>query len=377
MIGHGRPILASQMTRQRFAQRKLASQVQHGSDEISRKPSIGPAQLTMATDSGSRERAALTLQATAGNRAVAASVADIARVHAAQPSLAVVGSPASTVAPAPGGVTQIGGQAVHAAGVTSLPAPGAPDVVIGAPLQQSDGQWQATVQSTSVTPDTPTSLFPGAGLHDEAPTATGMVVHRHVTAAASDEIRRGEEEHLLDLEWARDLAYDRVADAVNRVAGSGPATGATAEAARRAALQQIRSAVPGQARWPDGVDPIMHWRRIYGQLVAITRERDSPNRWHNINTEIVMDEAAKRRLGVPVADELLRYIAGTTQVGQHPSGPLVQARYNSLPLGPAGTPTPANQGPTSTQVPPDAISPAGDYEPGDEAYAIRAMRARA
>jgi hypothetical protein len=367
------------MTRQRFAQRHLASLVQHGSDELGRKPNIGSAHLTMATDSGTRERTSLSLQASAGNRAVAASLADIARVRATQPSLAVVGSPGSTLAPAPGGVMQIAGQAVHAAGVTSLPAPGAPDVVIGAPLQQSDGQWQATVQSTSVSPDAATSLFPGPGLHDEEPTATGMIVHRNVTPAASDEIRRGEEEHLLDLEWARDLAYDRVADAVNRVAASGPATGATADEARRAAMQQVRSAVPGQARWPDGVDPIMHWRRIYGQLVAVTRERDQPNRWHNITTGILSDPAEKRRLGIPSADELRIYMAGTTQVGQHPSGPLVQGRYNSLPLGPAGTATPTNQSPTSTQVPPDALSPAGDYEyqPNDEAYAVRKTRARA
>lgn len=312
---------------------------------------------------------------------MAASLADIHRAHAAQPSLAIVGSPASTIAPATRGVMQIAAQAtgMRAAGVTMLPAPGAPDVVIGAPLQQSDGQWQAAVQSTSVTPDTPTSLFPGPGVHDEEPTSTGMAVHRHVTTAAADEIRRGEEEHLLDLEWARHLAYDRVADAVNRVAGSAPATGATAAEARSAALQQVRSAVPGQARWPDGVEPITHWRRIYGRLVAITQERDRPNRWHNMNTEIVMDPAAKRRLGVPVADELLRYIAGTTQVGQHPSEPLVQARYDSLPVGPAGTATPTNQNPTSESIPADAISPAGDYEyqPSDEVYAIRLGRPRA
>ncbi len=72
-------------------------------------------------------------------------------------------------------------------------------------------------------------------------------------------------------------------------------------------------------------------------------------------------------------------MAGTTQVGQHPSGPLVQGRYDSLPLGPSGTPTPTNQSPTAGQLPPDAISPAGDYEPapGDEACAVRKTRARA
>jgi hypothetical protein len=319
----------------------------------------------------------MSLQATAGNRAVAASLADISAGAAGTAgALKVVGSPASTAAPAAGGVLQIAGTAtgMRAAGVTTLPAPGAPDVVIGAPLRQNDGRWQATVNSTQVTPDTPTSLFPGQGVHDENPTATGMAVHRDVTPAASDEIRRGEEEHLLDLEWARHLAYDQVADAVNRVAGSGPSTGATGDEARSAAMAQVRSAVPPQARWQDGVDPITHWRRVYGQLVAVTRERDQPNRWHNMSTAIVMEPAEKRRLGVPVADELLRYMAGTTQVGQHPAGPLVQDRYNSLAAGPAGTAPATNQNPTSTNGP--AVSPPGDYEhnPANDAYAVRTNR---
>jgi hypothetical protein len=37
---------------------------------------------------------------------------------------------------------------------------------------------------------------------------------RYVSDAASNEIKAGEEEHLTDLEWARHLAYDQVADAV-------------------------------------------------------------------------------------------------------------------------------------------------------------------
>jgi hypothetical protein len=308
---------------------------------------------------------------------VAASIADIARADKVEQALKVVGSPSSTEAPAAGGVMQIAqtSTGLRAAGVTSLPAPGAPDVVIGAPLQQSNGTWQATINPTQVTPDLATSLYPGAGVHDENPTPTGLAVHRHVTPAASSEIKRGEEEHLMDLEFARDLAYDRIADAVNRVAAGGPVTGASSAEARTNAMNAVRNAVPAPSRWADGVDPITHWRRTYGQLVAVTRERDS-NGWHNISTEIVMDPAVKRRLGLPVAHELLRYMAGTTQVGQHGApGELVQNRYNSLPAGgAAAAPTqsqgqPAAPGPTSGNS--ANPSPPGDYEPPKDLVAVK------
>jgi hypothetical protein len=334
------------------------------------RPGAPAAALTVSADAGSRVRDTLALQRIAGNRAVAASVAEIAHLRSTHSTLDIVGSPTSTAAPAAAGVGQIAAQAtgLRAAGVTSLPAPGAPDLVVGAPLQGGDGRWQATLNSTSVTPDTPISLFPGRGVHDEEPTATGMPVKRDVTAAASDEIKRGEEEHLMDLEWARHLAYDQVADAVNRVAGTGPFSGTTAEQARQAACQAVRTAVPPQARWPTGVDPITHWRRVYGQLVAVTRERDDPNRWHSMTSGFIHDPAEKRRLGVPNTTELVRYMAGTTQVGQHPSEAEVRGRYATLPAGPAGT--------TAGGTPADALSPAGDYEykPSDEAYAIRLGR---
>jgi hypothetical protein len=126
------------------------------------------------------------------------------------------------------------------------------------------------------------------------------------------------------------------------------------------------------------MDPITHWRRTYGQLVAVTRERDQPNRWHNISTEIVMEPRTKRQLGVPEAHELRRYITGTTQVGQHPSGPLVEARYNSLTSEPLGT-GPTAQNPFSQPIPPrPGPSAPGDYEPnpGGDAVAVSAKRPR-
>ena len=107
----------------------------------------------------------------AGNRAVAASLGAIAGAADLDGALHIVNAVSSTAAPPRGGVLQIANTAtgMHAAGVTSLPAPGAPDVVIGAPVKQTDDKWQATINPTSVTPDLATSLYPGPGVHDEAP----------------------------------------------------------------------------------------------------------------------------------------------------------------------------------------------------------------
>jgi len=333
---------------------------------------VDPLALVVPTDAGSRGRLAMTLQRAAGNRAVGASLADI-RSKAAQPgAFQIVNAVASTAAPPRGGVQQIAGQAIHAAGVTSLPAPGAPDVVIGAPVKQTDGKWQATINPTSVKPDPATSLYPGPGVHDEAPTATGVAQDRYVSDAASNEIKAGEEEHLTDLEWARHLAYDQVADAVNRAAASGPLTGTSAEDAKAVAMYRVRSEVPDKARWPSELEPITHWRRLYGRLVAVTRERDTVNKWHNITTDGTATASEKKKLGVPDDHLLLSYVAGTTQVGKHKSEEIVKARYDTQAAEPMGnppasmfTPAPAKPGPT------------GDFEPqppGD-AVAIRSERA--
>jgi hypothetical protein len=338
--------------------------------------SAEPAELELPADAGSRQRTVLSLQRAAGNRAVAASLADITRQGGAPGALRVVNPVASTMAPPPDGVERIHAipDALTAAGVTTLPAPGAPDVVVSAPTQAGAGGWQAAVQSTQSTPDTPTSLYPGTGVHDMTAGPVGQARHRDVTGPASDEIRRGEEEHLLDLEWARDLAYDRTADAINRVAASAPATGATAEQARAAAVDAVRSALPGQLRWQPGVDPGLHFRRVYGALVGATRSRDSQG-WHNMTSGIVADPAENRRLHLPPGDELWRYVAGSTQVGSHPTPALLQATYNGLPAGPASSGQPAGQAPTAPAGPTGAASPAGDYEykPSDRAYAVKAL----
>jgi hypothetical protein len=334
-----------------------------------------PFELTEDGDTAARTTSALFLQSSAGNRAVASTLAQIRGASRQDHALRVVGSPTSTAAAPRGGVVQISNAAagMHAAGYTSLPAPGAPDVVLGAPLQQSDGSWQATINPTTVTPDPATSLYPGEGLHDDEPTPDGTPRVRDVTKAASAEIKAGEEEHLMDLEWARHYAYDQVADAVNRAAASGPLTGKTPDDAKAVAMYRVRSEVPDKARWPDAKQPIAHWRRLYGQLVAVTIERDKVNKWHDMSGGPIFDPAERKKLGVPKGSELWRYVAGSTQVGKHPSEPEVTARYQSQPAEPIGpppasmfTPAPAKPGPT------------GDFEPqppGD-AVAVRSRRTR-
>ena len=151
-----------------------------------------PFELTEEVDTAARTKSALFLQSSAGNRAVASTLAQVRGASRQQDALRVVGSPTSTAAPPRGGVVQISNAAagMHAAGYTSLPAPGAPDVVLGTPLQQSDGGWQATINPTTVTPDPATSLYPGEGLHDDEPTPDGTPRVRDVTKAASAEIKQ-------------------------------------------------------------------------------------------------------------------------------------------------------------------------------------------
>ncbi len=158
-----------------------------------------PFELTEEVDTAARTKSALFLQSSAGNRAVASTLAQVRGASRQQDALRVVGSPTSTAAPPRGGVVQISNAAagMHAAGYTSLPAPGAPDVVLRTPLQQSDGGWQATINPTTVTPDPATSLYPGEGLHDDEPTPDGTRARarRDQGGFGRDQSRRGRAPH--------------------------------------------------------------------------------------------------------------------------------------------------------------------------------------
>ena len=167
-----------------------------------------------------------------------------------------------------------------------------------------------------------------------------MAVHRHVTPCRlrRDQARRGRAPARPRMGASPCLRPGRRRDQPGRrLVVRLPALPPTKRGAWRSTTS--RSAVPAQARWPDGLDPITHWRRTYGRLVAVTRERDSPNRWHNMSTEIVMDPQAKQQLGVPEA----RRVARATSPARRRSAsilrrPLVEGRYAAQtvePLGPA------------------------------------------
>jgi len=66
-------------------------------------------------------------------------------------------------------------------------------------------------------------------------------------------------------------------------------------------------------------------------MAHVTIERDQAG-WHAMTSGFVLDPAEKRALGVPVGDELTRYVGGP-QIGQHPSAPLVRARFAELSSG--------------------------------------------
>lgn len=295
----------------------------------------------------------LELQRLAGNRAVGALLAaakpaapgEVVDAATSAPGVRVpflpipvdiealgvaLGAGAPTPAPAPGGAQRIRdtrGGGSRAAGYTSLPVPTPPELRVDTPRREGDG-WVAPVHPTRSVPDTPVSLYPGPGVHDLGSGPTGQRRHLHVTEEMSELVQRGEQEHLLDLEWARHLSYDRAAAAVNAAAEAPAAPRPTPEAARAAALETVRAGLPGALRWAPGEDPGLRWRRAYSRLAHATIERDQ-NGWHNLTSAFVLDPGEKRRLGVPVDDEVTRYIGGT-EIGEHPPAELLRARFAEL-----------------------------------------------
>jgi hypothetical protein len=256
-----------------------------------------------------------------------AMLANLATRH----TLRVLGRPVPLAAPPPDGAATIRSQAARprAAGVTTLLAVQPPDLVLGDTQRLPDGRFRAAVQTTASGSTPASSWYPATGVHAIGENAGGQAVHLHVTREAAGEIREGEREHLMDMEWARHLSVDRAAEVVNELATQDAPTAATAPEARAATLDWVRSHLPGPLRWPSGSTAFRHWIRVYGQLKAVTDERDSSGS-HDMASQFVLDPAAKRRLGVPVEDELRRYVAGSTRVGTLGSEEAVRARYDAL-----------------------------------------------
>ncbi|HYN69257.1 MAG TPA: hypothetical protein VEX41_03490 [Candidatus Eisenbacteria bacterium] len=312
------------------------------------------------SDGGSRHEAVMALQRTVGNRAVldaladgpakpsavpatsrqpahgpepqATSLSSIAAVAAGRPGFAVIGSPAATAMPAPGGIAEIKGQpgGATAAGYTRLPATTPVVLEIGRP-QKRGGGWVALPSRVRVDQEPPFALYPGPGVHD-LPETEGRRRHGYVSDEVSGVIRAGEEEHLADLEWARHLTYDTVVAAINGLTAGGAAVADSPDIATQATRDAVRSALPPQLRWPDGIEPDKRWRDAYASLVGVTRGRDKAG-WHFVPAETIRipaeEEKLKKQLGVPAEDELRRY-TDRSEIGSHDSEAIVPAAFDAL-----------------------------------------------
>lgn len=311
-----------------------------------------PLAVLVRADGGTARRGLLHLQRSAGNRAVAASLARrpsqptvlpptptpspaspsaIAAAAASHAGVHVVGSPAPTEKPATDGIRQIkalplGGNAI---GYTRLPFI-RPLRLRTAEPKQIEGGWIAPLEPTSVQADGHSSLYPGPGAH-ELRAEGEQKVHGYLSEKVSGIVREGEMEHLLDLEWARHLTYDTAAETVNALAAAEPPVADSPDAARALACQQLRAALPAQLRWADGQSPNAKLEAVYGSLEQVTHSRDRG--WHNVPDETIraphVEADMKERLGIPKEDRL-REFNHRGEIGKHPPEVIVPARFAKL-----------------------------------------------
>lgn len=246
----------------------------------------------------------------------------------------------SRPAPPPGGVLAIRaheGSSRHAAGVTEVPGPPPPELVMTTERGR-DGQWRARVGAPAPINVTPTSMYPAPGLHDlpDNPNRSGVPQKNLIEDDVSLLVRRGEEEHLDDIHWALQLTYVCIINTLRRLSTQQPPPAPTEAAAREATRRWVCGALPPQLRW-QGDDPFRTWVRAYTALTRVTYERDDPNRWHSLPRTMVSDRAVLARHGVtPGSADVYRTMTGG-QIDQHGSAALVRARFDSLPV-PAGGP---------------------------------------
>jgi hypothetical protein len=133
---------------------------------------------------------------------------------------------------------------------------------------------------------------PGRHVLYEATSSTGSRANTYleVNSDWSGKILKGEEEHVGDQTIAWRCTWKRVADVVNQMATEPPVTGATPDAARRAAWARFVARLPAQLR-PDGVEPsesaqLAKWdfadpNSAFRTLIGESkRARDLPSPWH-------------------------------------------------------------------------------------------------
>lgn len=143
--------------------------------------------------------------------------------------------------------------------------------------------------------------------------------------------RRAELEHCDDLVYAYQQTLETLDLALVSVASADPVTAATSDEARTKVATAIRAAIP-QRRANLGIDP-QPWLAEYERLCAKTRDRDT-NEWHFFDVERVeaaavpgrdaptyLTGARRDRSDFPIC--YLRYTAGGTEIGTHPTAEVI------------------------------------------------------
>jgi hypothetical protein len=140
--------------------------------------------------------------------------------------------------------------------------------------------WQPRVAPTTATDVEHDCFYPAAGDHDRFADSDqeidGKRWHHvlHITEPQSNQIKRGEQEHLDDAALAFRLSFGRIAEAINEVSKLAlPAT-----SSRDTAIASLVEALA--ARLPAiGTDPAK-WPDILDRLLLATQDRDR-NHWHD------------------------------------------------------------------------------------------------
>jgi hypothetical protein len=177
-----------------------------------------------------------------------------------------------------------------AAGLTLIQHSGAftaPAWLPDARPQRTDAgtQWQPSVAPAQATDVSHDSFFPAAGDHDRfAGTSNIQQIDgrtwRHVlriTADQSDQVRRGEQEHLNDAALAFQLTYQRIAAAITEVASLALPPRPSRDEAIAALVAALALRVPGL-----GTDPAA-WPGILDRLLSASSTRDTLG-LHNVAT---------------------------------------------------------------------------------------------
>ena len=259
-----------------------------GARTASRPPLIAARMLALQRAAGNAATVALLAGTAARAEPRAATMADIARAEQDAPTgtlVARAGTPVPLAPPA--GIRTIQDRLQTpglgiAAGLTLIQHSGAftaPAWLPDARPSRADAgtRWQPSVAPAQATDVRHDSFFPAAGDHDRfAGTDNVQQIDgrtwRHVlriTADQSDQVRRGEQEHLSDAALAFQLTYQRIATAITEVAALVLPPQPSRDEAIAALVAALATRLPGL-----GTDPAA-WPGILDRLLSASTTRDT------------------------------------------------------------------------------------------------------